>query len=315
MKHQCEQTSPPMNRRTFCQKSLAAGAAVYGATMLGWPGLGRAQDTAALPDLVAIRNGEPVALFDQAIAAIGGMGRFVKAGQTVVVKPNIGWTREPETGANTNPLLVKRIVKNCLEAGAKKVYVFDHVIAMESKTYEVSGIEAAAKAGGALVAPAGDRKYYQEITIPGAVRLTSTYVHELILEADVLLNVPVLKHHFASQLTIAMKNLMGVVWDRDSYHGKGLNQCIADFCLYKKPTLNIVDAYAVTMKNGPQRARPEDLTMMKSLLISTDIVAVDAAAAMLWGVEPGKIEHIRLGHEMKLGNMNLQELNIKKLVL
>ena len=130
-----------------------------------------------------------------------------------------------------------------------------------------------------------------------------------------LINVPVLKHHSSAQLTAAMKNLMGVVWDRMSYHLWGLHHCISDFCLLRAPNLNIVDAYVVTMANGPQRSRPEDLVTMKSLLISPDIVAIDAAAAKLWGVEPESVKYIRLAHEKQLGNMHLNELKIKKIVL
>jgi uncharacterized protein (DUF362 family) len=140
-------------------------------------------------------------------------------------------------------------------------------------------------------------------------------VHELILEADVLINIPVLKHHFASQLTIAMKNLMGAVWNRSEYHAKGLHACIADFCLFRKPDLNVVDAYQVTMQRGPQNARPEDLELRKTLLLSPDIVAVDAAATKLFGKEPAQIQHIKLGHELQLGNMNLEELQVKRIVL
>lgn len=304
-----------IDRRTFCKKSLALGAAMYGASLFGWTNKVLAQD--AMPDLVAVRNGEPDAMFDKAIAAMGGMGQFVKKDQSVVIKPNIGWNRSPDTGANTNPLLVKRIVEHCLNVGAKKVYVFDHVIdeRIAQKTYGKSGIEAAAKAGGAIVAPGHDKKYYQEVSIPGGERLTQAHVHELLFETDVLINVPVLKHHMSSNLTIAMKNLMGVVWDRAAYHRKGLHDCIAEFCLHRKPDLNVVDAYWVTMKNGPNRARKSDLAQKKSLLLSPDIVAVDAAAAKIFGMEPERVRHIKLGHEKQIGNMNLAELNIKKIVL
>ncbi len=307
-----------MSRREFCKKSMTAGAALYSASLFGWTDTLSAQETsAALPDLVAIKNGEPDVMFDQGIAAMGGMEKFVQKGQTVVVKPNIGWKRGPETAANTNPLLVKRIVEHCVNAGAKKVYVFDNTVypARAAQCYKLSGIEDAAKAAGALVAPADHAKYYSEIEIPEAAVLKKVMVHELLLETDVLINVPVLKHHFASHLTIAMKNLMGVVLDRDYYHGRGLHECISDFCLYRKPDLNIVDAYQVTMANGPQRARPTDLALKKTLLLSQDIVAVDAAAAKIFGVEPQKVQHIQLGHDKKLGTMNLQDLNIQRIVL
>lgn len=305
---------PMMTRREFCKTSLAVGAAVYGTSLFGWTNDVGAQSS-ALPDLLAIRNGEPDVMFEQAIAAMGGMERFVQAGQIVAVKPNIGWDRPPETGANTNPLLVKRIVQECLKVGAKKVYVFDHGVDSSLRTYKSSGIEEAAAAGGAIVAPAHTKDMYEGVTLTGAQTLTSTSTHKMLLESDVLINVPVLKHHSASQITCAMKNLMGVVWDRGDYHWQGLHDCIADFCLYRKPTLNVVDAYLVTMANGPQRARPKDLQLMKTLLISPDIVAVDTAAAKLWGIEPEKIRHIALGHEKQIGTMNLDQLNIQRIVL
>ena len=305
-----------LSRREFFQKSIAFGAAAYGASLVGWPGNLLAQE-GAFPDLVAVKNGEPDAMLDKAMEAIGGMSRFVQQGQTVIVKPNIGWNREPETGANTNPLLVKRVVEHCLQAGAKKVYVFDHPVddSTAEKAYVTSGIEGAAKAAGAVIVPAHDKKYYQEVEIPNATRLKKTSVHELVMESDVLINVPVLKHHMASSLTIAMKNLMGVVWDRNAWHASGLNACIADFCLYKKPTLNIVDAYAVTMKNGPHRARKEDLDYKKTLLVSPDIVAIDAAATKVFGTDPANISYIKQGHDLGIGNMNLDTLKIERIAL
>jgi uncharacterized protein (DUF362 family) len=310
-----ERECTPIDRREFFKKSLAVGAAVYGASLFGWIDPVAAQDPAAMPDLVAVKNGEPDVMFDQAIAAMGGIGKFVKQGQTVVIKPNIGWNRAPETGANTNPVLVKRIVEHCVKAGAKKVYVFDNGVDSSLQTYKTSGIEEAAKAGGAIVAPAHQEKYYQEVTIPGAQKLKTTKVHELLLEPHVLINVPVLKHHSSSQLTIAMKNLMGVVWNRGTYHWKGLHECIAEFCLLRKPNLNVVDAYRVTMAHGPNNARETDLSLQKTLLISQDIVAIDAAAAKIFGIEPEKVGYIRLGHEKKIGNMNLEGRNIKRITL
>ncbi len=309
MKTHCQHIS----RRDFIKTSAAVTAAFWGASTYGLIDKVFAQDV--LPDLVAIKNGGPDVMFDTAIEALGGMRTFVKQGQIVVVKPNIGWSRAPETGANTNPLLVKRVVEHCVEAGAQKVYVFDNSVDYGPNCYEKSGLEDAAKAGGAIVVPAHDSKYFQEVTIPDANVLKTTSVHEALLESDVFINVPILKHHFASHLTIAMKNLMGVVRNRMWYHARGLHDCIADFCLYRKPDLNIVDAYRVTMKNGPQRAREQDLDLKKTLLLSTDIVAVDAAAAMIYGVKPEQIRHIALGHEKGIGTMDLQDLNIKRIAL
>jgi uncharacterized protein (DUF362 family) len=305
------------DRREFLKKGLSFGLAAGGVLLLGRPDrLLYGQTVSAMPDLVAVKNGEPDAMFKKAIDLMGGMGQFVKKGQTVVVKPNIGFARRPEIGATTNPLLVKTIIEHCRQAGAKRVYVFDNVVTATSSNarncYAMSGIEEAAKAAGASIIPLDDFNY-REVRIPGAKILKSADVHSLILDSDVLINVPILKHHGSTYLSIAMKNLMGVVKNRMTYHLNGLDQCIADFCLYRKPDLNVVDAYRVLMSNGPSGPRDvkqADIEMKKTLLLSRDIVAVDAAAAMIFGKKPEEIEYIRLGHEHKIGNMNLKALKI-----
>lgn len=307
-------------RRKFLKKSLATGVSLGGSLLLGRPGQLHARAAAfGTPDLVAVKNGEPDAMFRQAITMMGGMKKFVKKGQTVLVKPNIAFPRKPEIGATTNPLLVKSIVEHCFEAGAKKVYVFDNAASssygMAKKCYKESGIEEAAKSAGALVAPGSNEKYYQKVTIPGAKTLVSTEVHELVLETDVFINVPILKNHHYTYQSIAMKNLMGVVWDRMKYHYSDLEQSIADFCLFKKPDLNIVDAYRVMQRFGPRGSTPENVALKKTLLISKDIVAVDAAASKVYGMEPEKVRYIKLGHDLKIGNMNLNELNIQRHVM
>lgn len=309
-----------MERREFLKKSLTAGVAVGGTLLWGTPERLFAKASASgRPDLVAVKNGEPDAMFNQAISMMGGMKKFVKKGQTVLVKPNISFPRKPEIGATTNPLLVKSIVEHCFGAGAKKVYVFDNVLSssysMAQKCYKKSGIEKAAKSAGALVAPGDNEKYYQKVSIPGAKTLFSTEVHELVLEADVFINVPILKNHHYTYQSIAMKNLMGVVWDRMKYHHSDLEQSIADFCLFKKPDLNIVDAYRVMQRFGPQGSTPENVALKKTLLISKDIVAVDAAASKVYGMEPEKVRYIKLGHDLNIGNMNLNELNIQRHVM
>ena len=169
-----EQLHRHMNRREFCKHSLALGTAVTGAAVFGWHNLIAHAAPSAIPDLVAVRNGEPDLMFDKAIEAVGGIGQFVKKGQSVVVKPNIGWNRSPETGANTNPLLLKRIVEHCVQAGAKKVYVFDNAVDSGIRTYKTSGLEEAAKSGGAIVVPGHNASSYVDVEIPEAQTLKST---------------------------------------------------------------------------------------------------------------------------------------------
>ncbi len=303
-------------RRTFLKRSAALSAAAAGTMIFsGIDALWGAMNPELPPDLVAVKNSSPAAMFDAAIKQAGGIRRFVKPNQTVVIKPNIGWNRPPESGANTNPELIGRIVAHCVDAGAKKVHVFDHSVENGPGCYATSGIESAAKSAGAVIVPGDHERYFQAIDIPQGSTLTSTRVHELILASDVYINVPVLKHHSSSGLSLAMKNQMGVVWNRGTYHWKGLHQCIADFCHARRPDLNIMDGYRITLRNGPSRAGRDDVVVRKTLLLSTDIVAIDAAAARIFGQDPSGVNHIRFAHDAGIGTMDLSALNIRKIDL
>ena len=305
-----------MDRREFLKKSLALG---LGAGVLFLPkglrgGVEKALAEEQLPDLVALRGSSPETMFDKGIAALGGMGRFVKSGQTVVVKPNISWDVSEAGAANTPPALVARIVKHCLDAGARRVYVMDHSIEYWESTLGTSGVGAAVKASGAVYAPAEDSKYYQKVDVNGPT-LKTAQVHESILESDVFISVPVLKDHGGTGVSIAMKNLMGCVWDRREYHRKGLHGCIADFLRVRKPDLCVVDAYRVITQRGPRGGSPEYIAEMGAQILSTDIVAADAAAARMLSWEPSDIGHIRLAAEAGFGQIDLTKLNIERLVL
>ncbi len=306
-----------MKRRQFIRSSMGAGLAA-GAFM----SLGRYEKVLAgtpLPpvtdfDLIAVKGGEPATMFDIGIQAMGGMGSFVSKGQKVVVKPNIGWDVVPDKGACTSPALVKRVIEHCLKAGAKEVYVFDNTCDNRARCYKNSGIEQATKDAGGKIVPADSESYYQEVAIPNGKRLTKAKVHELILESDVFINLPILKHHSSTMVTAALKNMMGVVWDRGFWHRNDLHQCIADYALFnKKPQLNIIDANYVMMRNGPRGVSKNDLSFMQSLLLSTDWVAADAAGAKMMGVEPAKIGYISLAAGMGLGKMDLATMNIHRI--
>lgn len=253
-------------------------------------------------------------MFDLGIQELGGAGAFVGKGQKVLVKPNIGWDVIPELAANTNPMLVKRVIEHCFKAGAKEVYVLDHSIDNWLNTYKNSGIERAAKSAGAKVVPANSESYYHEIEIPAGVRLKKAKVHELLLETDVYINVPVVKDHNSTRMSCSLKNSMGLVWDRGFWHANNLHQCIADFALFeKKPLLNVIDCYNVIVKHGPRGVSKEDVVMMKSLILTTDWVAGDTAAAMMLGAEPEKIDYLTIAYKMGLGNMKLDSLNIRRI--
>lgn len=305
-----------MKRRDFLRTSLGGSMAAGAALSLGgydklWK---QAPPVAPKYDMVAVMGGNADAMFDLGIQEYGGMGAFVKKGQKVLVKPNIGWDVIPELAANTNPALVKRIIEHCFRAGAKEVYVFDHTCDNWVNCYKNSGIEKIAKSAGAKVVPANSENYFQEISIPGGVKLQKAKVHEILLETDVFINVPVLKDHNSTRMTACLKNMMGVVWDRAYWHSNNLDQCIADYALFeKKPALNIIDCYNVMVKHGPQGVSKEDVVLMKSQILTTDWVAGDAAAARMLKVPVEMIGYIPIAHQMGIGNMNIDGLNIKRI--
>ncbi len=310
-----------MNRRNFLRTIALTGAAFSlkeSDAMSILTQSFNAADAAGSYDLVAVMGGEPEAMFRKASAEMGGMSKFIRRGDKVVVKPNIGWDQPVEMGANTNPKLVTEIIKQCFDAGAREVTVFDHTCDNWRKCYANSGIEEAAKAAGAKVVPADQESYYKTVSIPKGKSLKTTKIHQAIVDCDKWINVPVLKNHGGAQLTISMKNHMGIVWDRGYFHANDLQQCIADICTYEKPAvLNVVDAYRLMKTSGPRGKSEADVVLSKGLFISQDIVAVDTAATNFFNqvrnIPLEKVTHIGKAQELKLGTMDLDKLNIKRI--
>lgn len=310
-----------MKRRDFFKRATLAGIS----TGLTFSGLRAAlaeskMEVESTPDMVAVMGGEPDVMLEKALAEMGGIGQYVKAGNKVVIKPNIGWDRAPELAANTNPILVAAMVKQCLSAGAKEVVVFDHTCDTWDKCYENSGIKAAVNTAGGIMISGNDESMYKEVANPKGVMLKSAKVHKVLLECDVWFNMPVLKHHSGAKMSVAMKNLMGIVFDRQYFHRNDLQQCIADSCLLiKKPALNIVDAYRIMHRNGPQGISEKDVATLKTLIVSPDIVAVDTASIKLFNqVKKMPIEtvgHIAKAEEHKLGTQKIESLNVKRIKL
>jgi uncharacterized protein (DUF362 family) len=302
-----------LNRRRFIGTTAATAAAItWNNPLFAAP----EADGDGPWDMVAVRNGDPVAMFEAGIAVLGGMKTFVSKGQKVVIKPNIAWDQPPEIPANTNPDLVATIVRHCLKSGAAKVTVFDHTCHNWDRTYKTSGIAKAVEDAGGVMAPANLEDHYRMVELPKAKTLKSALMHKEMLDCDVFINVPVLKHHGGAKLSLCMKNLMGVVWDRRYFHKNGLDQCIADMCFApRKPDLNVIDAYRILRKNGPQARAMEDGELAQYQMLGTDMVALDAAAAKLFGMKPEELGYVRFAGEMGAGEADLTKVRIKRITL
>ena len=267
-----------------------------------------------LPDLVCVRHAEPATLAERALAELGGMERFVKKGDSVLLKPNIGWDRAPEQGANTNPDLVGAVVRMCFAAGANKVRVLDRTCNEPRRCYRNSGIEAAAKANGAEVRHVVESRF-KDMAFPEGVKIKSWPVYKDVFDFDVLINIPVAKDHTVCRYSLGMKNLMGLLGgDRGQLH-LDFDTTIVDINTGIVPALTIIDAYRVLVRNGPTGGNPADVELKKTLVVSTDRVAADAYATTLFGAVPFELEYIVNATQRGLGIADLDKLNIREIAL
>lgn len=272
----------------------------------------------SLPDLAVARGrgADPAELVRRAVQAIGGMERFVRRGADVIVKPNIGSSYHgPEYAATTNPQVVAALVTLCLAAGAKRVRVMDYPFGGSPQAcYTNSGIAAAVTAAGGQM-EVMNRLRFREIAFPAARSFKKWKVYGDILDADLVINVPIAKHHGGARLTLGMKNLMGVIEDRGGFHSRGLHQCIADLNTAVKPQLTVIDAVRILVNNGPTGGSLDDVRRMDTVIVGTDVVAADAYAATLFGLKGTDIGHIRLAGEMGLGRTDLDGLRIEEITV
>ena len=297
-----------MKRRELLRR-LGLGVAAVG---LGQVALGQRAGKQQQPVVVVAERGKPAELVRKAIKALGGMGKFVKKGNRVLIKPNIAFARPPEGAATTNPEVVAELVRLCFEAGAKEVIVLDHTLDPARITYEMSGIAKAAQAQGARVVYVG-RQDFVPVEVPKGKILSAYDVRVLkqVLDADVFINVPIAKTHGSARLTLGMKNLMGIIQDRGSWHRSGdLHQCIADFVTAVKPHLTIIDAIRILASGGPKG--PGRVEQKDTIIASTDIVAADAYATTLFGLTPNDVPHIIKAAELGVGVADLKRVKIVK---
>jgi uncharacterized protein (DUF362 family) len=248
-----------------------------------------------------------VGLTEAAIASVGGMKRFVGKGDTIWIKPNIGWNRRPELAANTNPDVVGTLVRMCLEAGAKTVKVGDHPCHPARQAYRNSGIAKAVEAAGGQMIYL-DQKRFKEMPLEGEY-LKEWPVYLEVAEADLVINVPILKHHGLTKASLAMKNYMGVIGGNRSAWHQNMPACVTDITRFMQPKLTVLDAVRVLTAHGPQGGDPEDVDVRGIVAAGTDIVALDAFGATLLGHEPKDIGYIAAAAERGLGTLDYASLN------
>jgi len=259
--------------------------------------------------LATARGQGPVTNIRQALAAIGGIEAFVKAGERVAIKPNCAWDRAPEQAANTDPALIGELVRQCLSAGASSVTVLDNSCHDPGRSFKRSGIEAAARDAGASVE-------HQRST--GTVRLdlggSTLGVWEVlkpIAEADRVINVPVVKHHSLSRATLGMKNWFGAIDGRRSNLHQRIGQVCAELGAAFRPTLTVVDATRILTAGGPTGGSLALVNPADCLAVATDPVAADAWGASLLGLGPEQLPHIAIAARLGLGTADWQSVMIE----
>jgi uncharacterized protein (DUF362 family) len=262
------------------------------------------------PQLTVVQGGEPRALVQRALEDLGGIRRFVSRQDVVVLKPNIAWDRTPEQAANTNPEVVAEVVRQCWQAGAKRVIVTDVSCNEPRRCFQRSGIQAAARAEGAeVILP--DPELYREVDLGGVV-LKSWPVFTPFLEADKIFNLPIAKHHGLVGVTLGMKNWYGILGGQRNRLHQQIHQSLADLASFMLPTVTLLDCYRILLRNGPTGGNLEDVALNKTMVAGTDPVAIDAyVAKAYWNLDPEHLPYLEMAAARGLGTVDFEKLNFK----
>ena len=286
------------NRESIAYQQLSTKTAAFGVPA-----------DPAMPKLTLCTSEDHIRALNASLDAIGGITRFIKKGEKVTIKPNIGWDRTPEQGANTNPVLVAEMVRLCLQAGAAEVIVTDDTGNYAPRCFLRSGIQAAAEAAGARVLLPGDDDYVK-VDLGGEM-LTVWPVLKHFVETDRLINMPIVKNHSLSRCTAGMKNLYGILGGRRNQLHQQIDQSIVDLAAYCRPTLTVVDATRVMHRGGPTGGSLDDVTIENTVMCATDQVAADARAAEFLAMEADKVGHIALAYKRGLGEIDYNAAGYK----
>src|SRR5450756_2093058 len=262
---------------------------------------------AALPEMAVIQGDDPEQLARTAIEELGGIHRFISRADIVLVKPNIGWDRTPEQAANTNPKIVAEIVRQCWNAGAKRVIVTDVSCNDPRRCFQRSGIaEAARLAGAEVVLP--DPAMFKDVDLQGEI-LRAWPVLDLFLNADKIINVPIAKHHSLTGTTLGMKNWYGMLGGPRHLLHQRIHESLVDLADFVRPTLTIVDCYRILARNGPTGGNLQDVILKKTLVAGTDPVALDAyVAKAYWNLEVSSLPYLKMAANRGLGTYEFEKV-------
>ena len=317
---------PGISRRQFLLRSaatcgLAATAGVWGYVFYSKEPVRRSDakiftfrdyrtaERKVYPQLAVVHGKDAEKMVRAAMEKIGGMNRFINPGERVLLKPNAAWDRQPEQAANTNPELVAEVVRQCWQAGAKRVIVTDVSCNEPRRCFQRSGIQAAARAEGAeVILP--DPDLFREVDL-GGVALKSWPVFIPFLEADKILNLPIAKHHNLTGATLGMKNWYGILGGQRNRLHQQIHQSLVDLASFMLPTLTLMDCYRVLLRNGPTGGNPEDAELKKTIVAGTDPVAIDAyVAKAYWDLDPEKMPYLEMAAARGLGTTDFASLNV-----
>ena len=253
-------------------------------------------------------------LVTKVLAPFGGIKAYVKKGAKVVIKPNIGWDRNPAQAADTHPLIVKTLVKSALDAGAGKVMVFDRPCNDQRRCYANSGIKEAVESlkDKRVICDYIDERKFTPVKIKNGKAIKEWSFYKDAIEADCYINVPIAKHHGLSKLTLGLKNIMGVIGGMRGIIHQNMGQNLADLNTVIKSHLTIIDATRILLKNGPSGGNLNDVKVLNTIIASTDIVAADAYATSFFKMKPEDVDSIVAAYNMGLGEMNLSKVKIVK---
>jgi uncharacterized protein (DUF362 family) len=312
-----------MNRRDFVIGSVLAGlgASLFGCRSSQTPATshadGKIGNNRWQPgpvngvDVAVAKRATAAEAVTAALSAFGGMTAFVKPGDRVLIKPNLAWSRTPEQGACTSPEVLTAVIAACRQAGAKNILVADHACDSASISFDLSGAKAACAAAGVELVDWSSKQLYQPVQLVKGQTLKDDLVPADLLDCDVYINVPALKAHSATVVSLALKNQMGCVFDRQKYHSQGqglgnLQRNIVDLATALRPTLNILDGMRALKTNGPKG--PGLVEEPRTIVVSPDIVALDAYGTRMLGYDVGAVPHIVEAAEAGIGVADLNRV-------